>query len=118
MPPIFCTCTNCLRKSSSVKSPLANLACCFSISSVELGLDLADLLDQPHDVALAEDALGHAFGAKLFEFLQLFADADELDRNLGDFLDRQSRAAAGVAVELRQNHAIQIERIVECFGAV
>src|SRR5262245_43623447 len=29
MGPIFFICSNCLRKSSSVKSPLASLACCF-----------------------------------------------------------------------------------------
>ena len=42
MPPILASCANCLRKSSSVKLPLASFSCCFSISSsAELRLDAA-----------------------------------------------------------------------------
>ena len=50
--------------------------------------------------------------------VQLLADADELDRHLGDFLDRQRRAAAGVAVELGQDDAVEFEGVVERLGAV
>jgi hypothetical protein len=44
--------------------------------------------------------------------VELLADADELDRLAGDRLDRQRRAAAGVAVELGQHHAGQRQRLV------
>ena len=42
----------------------------------------------------------------------------ELDRHLGDFLDRQGRPAAGVAVELGEDDAVEIEGVVERLGAV
>ena len=117
--PIFFICSNCLRKSSSVKSPLASFFCClFDLLLADLLLDPADLLDQAHHVALAEDALGHALGTKLLQPVQLLADADELDRHLGDFLDRQGRAAAGVAVELGQDDAVEFQGVVERLGAV
>ena len=53
-------------------------------------------------------------GCKLVE---LFADADELDRHAGDRLDRQGRPAAGVAVELGEDHAVEFQRVVERLGA-
>src|SRR5262249_19163550 len=45
-------------------------------------------------------------------------DADELDGNLGDFLDGEGGAAAGVAVELGQDDAVEVQRVVERLGAV
>src|SRR5262249_51677512 len=38
---------------------------------IELRLDLSDLLDDSHQVALAEDALGHALGLELVEIVEL-----------------------------------------------
>ena len=57
-------------------------------------------------------------GVELLEPVELLADADELDRHPGDFLDRQGRAAAGVAVELGQDDAVEFQRVVERLGAV
>ena len=42
-----------------------------------------------------------------------FADADELDRRAGDFADGKRRAAAGVAVELGEDHARDTQPLVE-----
>ncbi len=84
----------------------------------QLGLNALHLFDDAHDVALAHDPLGHALGIEVFEGLQLLADADELDRDLGDFLDGQRRAAAGIAVELGEDDAVEIEGVVEGLGAI
>ena len=48
----------------------------------------------------------------------MLAGADELDGHAGDRLDRQGRAAAGVAVELGHDHAVELQRLVERLGAV
>ena len=53
-----------------------------------IGLDLGDLLDDAHQVALAEDALGHAFGLKFLQRFQLLADADD---EAGEGEDQQRR---------------------------
>ena len=79
---------------------------------------LLRLLDQREDVAHAEDAAGHAVGMELFQRVEMLAGADELDRHAGDGLDRQRRAAAGVAVELGHDHAVEFQRLVERLGAV
>ena len=79
---------------------------------------LLRLLDEREHVALAEDAAGHAVGVELFERVEMLADADELDRHAGHVLDREGRAAAGVAVELGQDDAVEFERVVERLGAV
>ena len=42
----------------------------------------------------------------------------ERDRPADDFFHRERRAAAGVAVELRQDHAVDLERGVERFGGL
>ena len=47
------------------------------------------------------------------DVLQLLAGADELDRLTGDGLDGQGRAAAGVAVELGEDDAVDVEGLVE-----
>ena len=39
----------------------------------QLGLDALDLFDDPHDVALAQDPLGHALGDELFQGLSSFS---------------------------------------------
>ena len=38
--------------------------------------------------------------------------------DLGDFLDRQGRTAAGIAVELGQDDAVELQSVVERLGAV
>src|SRR5262249_57283602 len=85
---------------------------------IELRLDLGDLLDDAHQVALAEDALGHALRLEFVEHVELFADTDELDGDLCDFLDGEGSAAAGVADELRQDDAVEVQGVVEGLRAV
>ena len=62
-------------------------------------------LDERHHVAHAEDPAGEAVGVEDLERVGLLAGAHELDREAGDRADREGRAAAGVAVDLRQDQA-------------
>ncbi len=55
----------------------------------------------------------HAFWSEGLEGIEVFAGADEFDRHLRDMLDAQQRPAAGVAVQLGHDHAVQVERFVE-----
>ena len=95
---------------------MRNFSAIFSACCLVDGL--LRLLDERDDVAHAEDARGEAVGVKRVEVGRLFAGADELDRHAGDGLDRERRAAAGVAVELRQHEAGEGERVVEGSGDV
>ena len=73
-----------------------------------LVVGLLDLLDQRQDVALAEDPRRHAVGVEGLERLELLAHADEEDRRPGDGADRERGAAAGVAVELGEDDAVDL----------
>ena len=104
---IFCA----ERKSSNVNWPArirSSIAACSSSLDRVLGL-----LDQRQDVAHAEDARGHAVGVEVLELVELLADRGELDRLAGDRLDRERRAAARVAVELRQHDAVEGDPLLE-----
>ncbi len=79
-------------------------------------VDLLGLLDEAEDVAHAEDAARHAIGMELLEVGDLLARGGERDRLADDLLHRERRATAGVAVELRQDHAVDRERLVERLG--
>ena len=50
--------------------------------------------------------------------VELLAGRGELDRLAGDRLDAERRAAARVAVELRQDHAVERDPLVEGLGDV
>ncbi len=56
-------------------------------------------------------------GAELLELVELLAHAREAHRRTGHLLDAQGRAAARVAVELRQHHARQPQPVVERLGS-
>src|SRR6478752_2937784 len=77
-----------------------------------LGLVLVNLLlgalDEGQDVAHAQDPLGHAVRMELLEVPQLLAGGGEQDRLAGDRLHGQRGAAAGVAVELGEDHAVEL----------
>ncbi len=79
---------------------------------------LMRLFDQGEHVAHAEDAAGHAVGMEFLEVIQVLAGADEFDRHAGDVLDAEGRAAAGVAIELGHDDAVELQRFVEGLGAV
>ena len=53
---------------------------------------------------------------ELLEGVELLARGGEGDGPADDLLDRQRGAAAGIAVELRQDHAVERQRLVERFG--
>ena len=55
-------------------------------------------------------------GHKGLELIQLLAHAGELDRALRHFAHRKRRAAARIAIELRQDDARQPERVVKMRG--
>ena len=71
------------------------------------------LLDQGQDVAHAEDARRHAVGVEVLELIELLADRCELDRASRDGLNGERRAAAGVAVELREHDAVERDALLE-----
>ena len=54
---------------------------------------------------------------ELFQGVEMLAGADEFDGHARDGLHRQRRAAAGVAVELGHDHAVELQRLVEGLGA-
>ena len=72
-----------------------------------------EVLHQADDVAEAEDAAGQPLGAELLELVERLAHAEELDGLAGDLLDGERRAAAGVAVELGEDEAVEAEAPVE-----
>ena len=82
--PSFFTCAICAMKSSSVNFPFSILA--WSLAGLLLVELLHRLVHQADDVAHAQDALGHALGAELFQRVELLADAQELHRLAGDHL--------------------------------
>ena len=112
--PIFLTCCICSRKSSRVNCPSSSLAA--AASACVLLVDLLGLLDEREDVAHAEDAAGQAVGVEQVEVGELLAGRREGDRPADDLLHRQGGAAAGVAVELGEDDAVEGERLVERLG--
>ena len=112
--PIFFIWVICWRKSLRSNFPLASsllLALRFFLVDGRLGR-----LDQADDVAHAEHLADDPFGVERLELVELFALADELDRHARDLPHRQRRAAAGIAVELGHDHAVEFERLVEGAG--
>ena len=79
---------------------------------------LLGLLDEAEHVAHAEDPARHAVGIEGLEVLELLTDTDEEDRAAGDLLHRQRGTAARVAVELREHHAGEVDRLRERLGDV
>jgi hypothetical protein len=50
---------------------------------------------------------------EVLELVELLADGGELDRLPGDRLHRERRSAARVSVELREDHAVEGDALVE-----
>ena len=76
------------------------------------------ILDQRQHVAHAQNAARHAVGVEYLQILELFAGAGKFDGLAGDCLDRQRRTASGVAVELGDDDARDLEQLVEALGNV
>ena len=87
-----------------------------------LGFVLVDrllgLLDERQHVAHAEHARHDAVGMKQLEILEPLTAADERDRHADDRDDRERRAAARVAIELRQHDAGHADAAVELARAL
>src|SRR5699024_1903184 len=66
-----------------------------------------------HDVAHAEDAVGHAFRMENLKGVHLLARRDEFERLVHHRTDGDGSTAAGVAVELGEHHAVVVEPVVE-----
>src|SRR6266511_972135 len=71
--------------------------------------DLLRLLDQRHDVAHAQDPAGHPLGVEALELVELLPDRRVQDRLARHGLHGERRAAARVAVELRQEHPVEVD---------
>ena len=61
---------------------------------------------------------GHAIGMEEVEVVELLAGADELDRLAGDGAHAERGAAAGVAVELGEDDAVDVDALLELLGGV
>jgi hypothetical protein len=106
--PIFLMAAICSRKSSKVKSSSArNLR---AISSAWLLVERPlGLLDEGEDVAHVEDPRGHPVGVEDLEVLDALAGRGEQDRAAGHVRHRQRGTTAGVAVELGQHDAGEVD---------
>ncbi len=60
-----------------------------------------------------EDAGGQPLGVKLLEGVQLFTDADELDRLADGRTQRERRTAASIPVHFREDGTVEIQTFVE-----
>ena len=74
---------------------------------------LGRFLDQADHVAHAQDPRCHALRMKRLEVFQLLPHARELDRLAGHRPQAERRAAARIPVQLRQDRAGNIQRLVE-----
>ena len=79
---------------------------------------LLRLFDERHHVAHAQNAAGHAVGVEGLDVGELLARAGELDGLAHHGPDGQGRAAAGVAVELCEDYAVDAKLRIEGFGHV
>ena len=73
-------------------------------------------LDEGEDVAHPEDPGGHAVGVEVLELVELLAGRGELHGLVRDRLDGERRTAARVAVELRQDDAVEVDPLRERLG--
>ena len=74
---------------------------------------LLGLLDQGQDVAHVEDPGGHPIGVEDLEVRHLLPGRGEEDRQAGHVPHGQGRAAAGIAVELGQDDAGDVDALLE-----
>ena len=82
-----------------------------------LGLESGfGFLDERLHVAHSEDAAGHAVGVEQFEVGELLSRGSERDGSTHDFLHRERCAASGVAVELGEDHPVEVQRLFESPG--
>ena len=71
------------------------------------------LLDQGDDVAHAEDPPGHPLGMENLQGVEFLTHSDEFDGLVDNGPYREGRTAPCVAVELREDDAVEIEPVVK-----
>ena len=81
-----------------------------SLFLVEL---LLSTLHKAHHVAHTEDSIRHTRWMEHVDGLHLLASTDELDRLRHHRANREGCTTAGVAIELREHYAIEIQTVVE-----
>jgi hypothetical protein len=102
-PPILLIWSSWSRRSERSNEPFPHLlGGLLHFRSVEI---FGRAFDETDDVAHAEDTAGDARGIEVFERIELFADADQLDRLAGDGAHGERRTAAAVAVDAREHDA-------------
>ena len=111
MEPIFLIWRSCWRKSSRVKASFRSF-CSRAFTSPASKASWA-LLDEAEDVAHAQDAGGQPVRVEFFQGVQLFAHPQELDGFAHHFPHAQGRAAPGVAFHLGEDHAGELQEVVE-----
>ena len=75
-------------------------------------------LHEAHDVAHAENAVGHTLGVEHVEGFHFLARAHKLNGLIHHGAYRKGSTAARVAVEFREHHAVEVEAFVELLSRV
>ena len=79
---------------------------------------LLGLFDEGEDVAEVENAARHAVGVERLEVIESLAGGGEDDRAAGDRCHRECGTTTGVAVELREHDAGEVDALLEGFRGV
>src|SRR5205085_2055068 len=73
--------------------------------------------DKPNNIAHSEHLADKPLGIERLQLIGLFPHPDELDRHTRDLPDRKRGTATSIAIQLRQDHAVELESLVERPGA-
>src|SRR5207248_7833421 len=96
-----------------VEAELARAKVLFDLGGLLLVDAALGLLDQGHHVAHAENSRRHALGEEDLEVLRLLAGAGEAYALAGGDPKRERGAAAGIAIELGEDHALEADLAAE-----
>lgn len=89
-----------------------------SISAACFRRNLLSFFDQRHDVAHAEDTVGHTVGVEGVDTIHLFACADELYGLLDHRTDGEGGTGFGIAIKFGEYYAVEVKTVVKCFGCI
>ena len=79
---------------------------------------LFSLLNEAQHIAHAQNSACHPVRVEDLNILQLFAHTGELDGFSGNGLDRQGRAASGIAVQLGEHNGVDIQPLIKGLGGI
>ena len=116
MPPIFCICVSCSRRSARSNAPLRIFSAtraAFSASMVAAAFSTSETMSPMPRMRSAMRGR-----IEILERVEFFAGADQLDRLAGDGAHRQRRAAAAVAVDAGEHDAGEADALVEAAGEI